>query len=483
MGLTLEQDLIITKALEEVNGKPVNELIKVNACAGSGKTHVLEQLSKKLKPKNGLYLAYNKAIATEASQKFDKNVVCKTTHSLAYQNIVKPNKLKVGFFGYRDIKERMIFEYKILFVMYLEEFCLSKHIKFDDFKEEMRDKYNNIDDKMFDLIKSYFLDMAHGKRDITHAAYLKLYHIYLSTGRIKHNNFDLLMLDESGDINPVTLEIFKLIPATRKIMVGDQNQNIYTFNGTINGFKELKNEGIQLDMTKSFRCSPEIAKKIEKFCKKHIDNHMNFTGTEPENKEIKTLAYISRNNSELVGKMIKLQQNKIGYNLTRPAKSIFELLLIILSLKPNGIVYAKEWKFLQEDANNWSKSISLQKEYPTVRSYITFLYNKKDIAISSALNILSQYTYDEIFDAYDHAKKHEKDKSHDYTLTTAHSSKGLEFDKVIIGSDLNESIRKITIETPNPKDYTEEQMESMMLAYVACTRALKHLENAELLTF
>ena len=287
------------------------------------------------------------------------------------------------------------------------------------------------------------------------------------------------MLDESGDINEVTLEIFKLLPSTHKVMVGDENQNIYTFNNTINGFKALKNEGIQLNMTKSFRCAPELAERIEIFCQKHIDPKFRFIGSEPEDRTIRSVAYITRNNAELVGQIIKLNNANIKYNLTRPAQAIFELLLIIITLKPGGKVLSKEWKHLQDDADEWQRNPDLKQSYPTLRGYIVSLYGEEP-AIASALNILREYTSTEIFDAFEDAKSHEKDKGHMHTLCTSHSSKGLEFDEVIIGNDLNGSIQKITDER-QPDEYSPKDIEAMMLAYVATTRAIKKLTSANLL--
>jgi hypothetical protein len=143
-------------------------------------------------------------------------------------------------------------------------------------------------------------------------------------------------------------------------------------------------------------------------------------GTEPEDDTIRSIAYITRNNSELVGQIIRLNNSDIKYNLTRPAKSIFELLLILITLKPNGTIYSKEWKYLQDDANDWGNSEYLQAEYKSLRSYIQSLYEEEP-AISSALNILAQYNTDEIFEAFELAKSHEKEKGHMYTLCTSHS--------------------------------------------------------------
>lgn len=44
-----------------------NHLTMINAVAGSGKTTLLVRIAEELKPKNGLYLAYNKAVARRGS--------------------------------------------------------------------------------------------------------------------------------------------------------------------------------------------------------------------------------------------------------------------------------------------------------------------------------------------------------------------------------------------------------------------------------
>ncbi|EQD76531.1 hypothetical protein B1A_03335 [mine drainage metagenome] len=58
--------------------------IKVKAGAGAGKTTTLASYSEARPKKKIMYLAFNKAIQTEAESRFPKNVVCRTTHSIAY---------------------------------------------------------------------------------------------------------------------------------------------------------------------------------------------------------------------------------------------------------------------------------------------------------------------------------------------------------------------------------------------------------------
>jgi superfamily II DNA or RNA helicase len=61
--------------------------LKIAAFAGTGKTSTLIFMARSRRS-SGLYLAFNKAIATEAKQKFPQTVDCRTTHSLAYRSVV-----------------------------------------------------------------------------------------------------------------------------------------------------------------------------------------------------------------------------------------------------------------------------------------------------------------------------------------------------------------------------------------------------------
>jgi len=473
MKYTNEQQAII-----DAIQVPQNALIKVDAVAGSGKTTLLQGIAEALKPKNGLYLAYNKAIAVESQQKFPSSVRCMTTHSLAYQNTINSYGLSIGFFNYKDIRERIIFEKKIQVLETMTEWCLSKYPKFELFKMEWGDKHVNVSNEIFDIVEKYFNKMIKGEINITHEGYLKLYHMLLFHEKIKHNVFDMIALDECGDLNEVTLEIFKLLPAKKKLMVGDKQQNIYTFNKTINGFEEMDGVGLQMHITQSFRCSEPVADGIQKFCRNFIDPSIEFVGTPTPKKHDGTKAIISRNNSTLIGEMINLNHRNIKYNLTRKANVIFELVLIILGLKVGGKIFSPQWKYLQDDVEEWGASYNLREDHRSPRSYIASLYNQ-DPAIKSALGIVEKYTPQEIYSAYNMAKEHELEKGHVTTLSTCHSMKGLEFSTVYICNDLNESVAK-TIEKygSDPSKYTESQLETMRLYYVAVSRCINKLENA-----
>jgi hypothetical protein len=65
-------------------------------------------------------------------------------------------------------------------------------------------------------------------------------------------DYDLVILDEINDTTAVALEIFRLIPAAKKIGLGETNQAIYQFLNLVNGFEEMADEPV-LYLTHSWR--------------------------------------------------------------------------------------------------------------------------------------------------------------------------------------------------------------------------------------
>ena len=67
---------------EAVNLFGNDQTLKITAFAGTGKTSTLVAMAGTT-PKRGIYLAFNKSIATEAQSEFPSQTDCRTTHSVA----------------------------------------------------------------------------------------------------------------------------------------------------------------------------------------------------------------------------------------------------------------------------------------------------------------------------------------------------------------------------------------------------------------
>ena len=452
-------------------------IILVKAYAGTGKTYLLEKIAEEVDI-SGIYIAYNKSIANEAKVKFkNTDISCSTTHSLAYQAIIKPYNYKVANLSYKDINLRIPFEDKLAIINDIKEFSLSRFLTYEEFVK-------NTNRKHYKEVLQYLQQMHEGKIPYTHDAYLKAFHIGLVEKTIEYDEVGVLMLDEAGDVNEVVLEIALNFPAKKKILVGDPYQNIYAFNHTINCFEVLKDKAKSFTLSKSYRVGDHIAQKIQHFCRKFIDSDMEFEGIQLTDTTINTTGYLTRTNSELIKLMIEMHNNNTDYRIIRKASEIFKLPLMLASLKYQDFKVPAEFKHIQEAYDNWNESTELQVEHKHFFNYLVLLYNE-DTQIKSAIRLLNSINSKLLFTTYSKAKQKEFKKT-DITLATAHSVKGLEFDRVYIRDDLNGSIKNMFnscekgFNTPI-NELPEKLKDELYLYYVAVTRAVKDIQNAELL--
>lgn len=412
MTLTSEQQCIV----EHVTHNDGYTL--VDAVAGAGKTSLLVALTQSLNPSRGLYLAYNKSMSTEASSRFPKTVTCCTIHSLAFRPTITDKRLRLGTFTYRNIDVSIPYERRTILVDYLRQYFLSSHIHLEDFiaAEDI-----HLSPKELAILNTSIHQMEDGTLECTHDFYLKYFHILLATGHITYDPFDLIALDEAGDVNPVTLAIMRLLPSPKKILVGDARQNIYSFNHTINCFHIMRDEGTLFPMSQSFRVSPDVAAQVQTFLHNYISPTMHFIGTPQRDATIRSHAYISRTNTTLISKMVELNELGTPYTLTRSADDIFRLPKFICSLKQGGVAPA-DFRTIQEDANEYYRSRELQHSYKSALSYLKDVY-KDDVQVSTAIGLVLKYRAAGIYSCYEEAKRHERTTT-SYYLGTAHSCKG-----------------------------------------------------------
>lgn len=410
---------------------------------------------------------------------------------MAYRAIVNRFGLKLrGFIKAAEIKERMPYLKKVLIIEVIEKYCLSNSKSIEEYALNFPAETTKQD---IQNIKKYFGLMKDGKFPCTHSFYLKIFHLLITQNLIKIEPIELLILDEAGDVNPVILDIFMCYPSNKKLMLGDNGQNIYSFNNTVNGFEKLKNKGKLFNLTQSFRVSKNIASKIESFCRVYMDEEMDFKGIDYETQpmdSLATVAYISRTNSSLIGKMIDLDLEGIKYNLTRPIKSMFEVPLMIIGLKEDVTIYNKDYKFLEDDVEEYFSSRALKQMHGTLFKYIMSVHSD-DISIKSACMLIIKYGPKQIIETHKKAKDHSiGDTTHKITLTTGHSSKGLEYDHVHILDDMNESIDKVLNDYASKMEHMPEDMtiysimknsdaEEFRLYYTVASRAKHTLTNAK----
>ena len=424
--LTKEQQAIVDTVCSHDND---SRIIAVNAVAGSGKTSTADAVIKAYNPRNGFYTAFNRAIVKDSEKRFGKMLQCKTIHALAYK-YCKPSK-SIEDLNYLTIKEPISYEDKALVIETIDDFFRSASTDLEEFA-----KYKTDNEDLQNLILEYADRMLRGDINPTFNFLLKNLHLQLLDGEA-NINFDLLILDECQDTTAVALEIFKLINADKKLILGDRFQNIYSFMNTVNAFEELDDLRL-LRLTKSFRCNPSIASTVEEYGRQYLEPEFSYVGNEEIPDENNSLAFITRTNSALIERMDLLMDTGHSFKLTRKPEEIFALPMALLTASGGKPVLNKKFKFLEKEFKRYQ---DLNDSFTSFFDYLQVAVN--DEAVNATCRVLLKFKDKKIniFDLYNKVKAMKPDPK--IILTTSHAFKGLEADSVVIENDLNQCVNKV----------------------------------------
>lgn len=476
MSLTDEQ----TNVINAVCDRDLKGIVAVNAVAGSGKTFTCHECIKAFNPKNGIYTAFNKAIIDDSKKKFGKLIGCQTMHSIAF-NIVKPSKAIEGF-TYHHIKESISYDDKQDIISTLDDFYRSDSLDVYDYVS-----HTDISDTCKELVCQYADKMLGGYINPTFNFLLKKSHLLMATGAVDIRK-DLVILDECQDTTAVALEIFKLINAEKKLILGDKYQNIYSFMHTVNAFDLLDNLNTY-PLTQSFRCNETIADIVEDYGNQYLHYGFIFKGVnKPLSGSFKE-AYLTRTNGELLSIALDRYLAHKSFSFIRDIKELFELPILLVDLKDNKPVSSTKYKFLIKEHKKYIKN-------PNGISFFNYLIQTvNDPNVNSAIDLILRLQKEKlnIFEVKDWLLR--VPKHHDIVIATAHSMKGLEADKVIIADDfrhcidaareciarLYEDPEDSTFFIDNVKKYMPiEHIENLNCFYVALSRAKYDLENYDI---
>lgn len=475
MKLTSEQQTIIRS-----KGN-----IKINAVAGSGKTTTMIEYAR-TRPHGSriLYLAFNRAVRTEASKRFSKlglnNVRVETAHSLAYKSIVFHHRYRVRNQGYSTFETAEILglqargEKHIEFIVanhinkFISYFCNSDQQKIKDlnYLDIVSDPQAKTFVKRFYKIiekqTRYFLaKMDRNEIEITHDFYLKKFQ--LSSPVLP---YDYILFDEAQDASGAMLDIVLRQKAV-KVIVGDSHQQIYGWRFAVNSLEKANFKTLHL--TNSFRFAPDIARLATEILewKNHlyIESGIKIKG-KGNSKKKTTKAVIGRTNLGLLMKAIEFlsEDQKIrkihfegninSYTYASDGASLYDVLNL----------YNDQNKYIRNDLIKAMTSFSELEEY---------VEKTEDIELGLVVKIIKEYgtKIPGLIQALKEKHTEEKEKA-DLVFSTVHRCKGMEYDIVHLVDDfinekklhnLKEEIRKDEVNTATLN-------EEINLLYVAVTR-------------
>ena len=439
-------------------------IVLVQAGAGTGKSFMSREIVDDLNPKSGIYTAFNKAIVEEGIRRFEGTPVeCKTFHALAYR-YAKPT-MPIESFTYKCITEKLAYAEKRRVIEAIDNFYVSAATCMDDyFEEEFKDHPRSI--TMIKICSKYVQGMVDEEINPTFNFMLKYLHLAMVEGTVEIK-VDIVILDEINDVTAVSLEIFKLIKAPKKLGLGETHQAIYGFLNLVNGFEVLKDTAETMYFTQSYRCSESIASRISKKMSVVMDKNFKFVGTDEPVKNGLTL-YCTLTNAAIVDAIYERLKTNSGFQLLRKPSDIFAAPLAVLSASQGKTPYQKKYAFLVdlfEDYKNQDKH----------KTYFKFLIaDLNDEEINSAINLLMKLSSNNmnLYSLYKKAKEAPLDKT--YTISTVFTAKGLEYETVYIANDLNNRFKNAC-----DGDLSSDEATTVMRCYyVACSRAGTNLMNS-----
>ncbi|MFF5228427.1 UvrD-helicase domain-containing protein [Dactylosporangium sp. NPDC000521] len=462
-----------------VDASTTGEHLVVEAGAGTGKTSTLKLLARANPRRRGVYMAYNKAIATEAARDFPRTVLCKTSHGLAFQAIGRryAHRLKAPRMPAREIAKllrinepaRVVDELGPLAPQQLARITMQTVEKFCYSADQQIERWH--------VPKLAGLDGVNARQALAQVILPHARRAWEDISRIdgvlpfKHDNYlklwalgnpilpgDYVLLDEAQDSNAAVAGIVERQNAQR-ILVGDRSQAIYGWRGATDAMATF--QGRRLQLSQSFRFGPAVAEEANKWLA-ILDAPLRLTGHQPIRSEVVSLALpdgpdaiLCRTNAEAVKQASAALDAGVpvalvggGDDVRRLAEAAIELQAGLGTAHPDLMAFS-----------SWAE----------VQDYVAQDAAGADLAV--AVKLIDDHTAEGVLRIL--GSLVDEHQAH-LVLSTAHKAKGREWKHVRIADDFREP--RISEDRPDP----QVPREDAMLAYVAVTRARQVLDRSGL---
>lgn len=445
-----------------------SQSLKISAFAGTGKTSTLSALAKST-AKSGLYLAFNKSIAAEASAKFPQSVDCRTTHSLAFRAVPgiyrgNTSKLTDSLQANRVAQLLAIEEIAVggialkpsslgfLTAKTVQRFCQSgddevqlRHVPLSGKLQKISPEYQKQFKVYVSELAAHLWDRMLDPGDdapLGHDGYLKLWS--LSKPRL---DYDFLLLDEAQDTNEAVLSVLRL-QDSHLTLVGDRHQQIYAWRGAINAMASVDTDA-EAALTRSFRFGHSVADAATSILKV-LGERRRVVGDPNRNTRIsaagRTHTILCRTNAGVVSVVVNALTEGRRPHVVGGVSELIRMLEDVSKLKRS--IPAESPEFF--GFKNWAEVVEFSEsdEGESLRSFVKIVQAYGEVSLIQQLKSVER-----------------EEAGADLIVSTGHKAKGREWDSVTLFSDFEPRLSK---EDP-PKPVLNE--EEARLLYVATTRA------------
>jgi F-box protein 18 (helicase) len=440
------------------------KLLSVNAFAGTGKTTVLVDYAAARPGRRILYLAFNRAVANEAKERFPENVDCRTTHSLAYGPVGRRFSAKLGNAQPFEVaklcrcnprRAKLVLQTVSAWLCSIDPEIAPHHVPKDgDINEDAEaEAWEARAPVVADQARKVWEEMQRADSQILmpHDGYLKLW-------AMEHPNlrYDVILLDEAQDTNPLTLDLVLAQRHATIVLVGDRHQGIYGFRKAMNAMEAVKPQA-RLSLTQSFRFGQGIADIASLLLRTFKDEPNPVRGRHDITvrwyvNTSKPYTHIARTNAGLFEAAAQVLRGAGDRRLHFVGG--FQSYLF-------GKVLDAYHLWVDERARIKEAAIA---RFPNFAEFAQYGEEAGDAEVRALVKVVEQYRGEipSLYDAIKAADTPVQGQAH-VTLTTAHKAKGLEWSQVRLADDF--------VELP-PKD-DDFDPEEINLLYVAVTRAIE----------
>lgn len=457
--------------------------LRINAYAGAGKTSVLKLIADAAGSKRGVYCAFNRSIAEEAKSKFPQSVQCSTVHGMAMRAIRSKKAWKnsadkltrtangrmiADHMGFRQpisyTKELIVRPNSLGFLIKetIQRWCRSGRAEIAESDVPTDGVLAGLEKKVRQPILEDIAAKARivwgvmsdpsGPLPLGHDGYLKLW--ALSRPQLEG---DYVLLDEAQDTNGVVMSMVNA-QAGQVIAVGDRYQQIYQWRGALNAMEQLPAD-LDAHLSQSFRFGPAVAEYATRVLA-ILGSTVPLVGNPTMATKVGPTAnpntILARTNSQLLETMFALVENGRRPAIVGGVKEVLIWCEAADKLKagitcdyPLELFGYKTWTDVEE-ATQRQEGADLKRWVDVINRYGTG-------TLRSVLGDLPE------------------ERDADIILSTAHKSKGCEWDAVQLKGDFLKGISaKETNQDGEPND-PREPAEEWRLYYVAATRAQMQL--------
>lgn len=442
--------------------------LKISAFAGTGKTSTLVALAKSTN-NHGLYLAFNKSIASEAASRFPRSVDCRTTHSIAFRAVpsaYRGNSAKltqalhgnhlVELLGLEELAvDKVVLKPRslgFLAAKTVQRFCqtgdeqvLARHVplvgKLQQLTKGHQEEFREYLSKLATHVWEMMLEPS-SAAPLGHDGYLKLWS--LSRPRL---NYDFLLLDEAQDTNEAVLSVLRQQDG-HLTLVGDRHQQIYEWRGAVNAMASVDTDA-EAVLTRSFRFGDTVAGAATSILQL-LGEARAVVGNPAKLSRIAasgdTNAVLCRTNAGVVSVVVDALSEHRKPHVVGGVSELLRMLEDVSRLR--GAIPAecpeffgfKDWAEVQDFAGS--------DEGESLRSFVNLVGNFGEAVLVDKLLAVAR-----------------EEAESDLIVSTGHKAKGREWSSVKLHSDFEPRMSKE--ERPRPVLNEEEAR----LLYVAVTRA------------